>query len=340
MNKKIGNLLFYFGLVILMFFVIKKMLGDGIYEVLGLLKTIEFKYIALILVCVGAYNFMEGIIVWLTAKNTAEGLELKSGILSGYYTAVFRALTFGTGSAAALIYYLNKKNISPEVGYGIVTVSYSFHKITVALYVTVGLLINFGFFRENYGEYFGYIIAGYILTVIIVAILLGICLSSKFHNIILKTSGRILKNTKFSGKLQLIEKKLNSLRNETGSILRDRKNALKMIAAEFLKLTCWYLIPYISLKGMGCPEDVTVIYSLGIISLVVALVGVIPTPGNVASVEIIFTIMFSVLVSETQAAAAMIIYRFSTYYGAFFVAVIIYFAATRLVNPFKRHGHA
>ena len=70
MNKKIGNLLFYFGLVILMFFVIKKMLGDGIYEVLGLLKTIEFKYIALILVCVGAYNFMEGIIVWLTAKNT------------------------------------------------------------------------------------------------------------------------------------------------------------------------------------------------------------------------------------------------------------------------------
>ncbi|MDD3570885.1 MAG: lysylphosphatidylglycerol synthase domain-containing protein, partial [Lachnospiraceae bacterium] len=87
-------------------------------------------------------------------------------------------------------------------------------------------------------------------------------------------------------------------------------------------ISCWYLIPYFAIKGMDAGVTISPAKCVAVVALVVALVGVIPTPGNVASIEILFTLMFTTLVGDTYAGAAMIIYRFTTYYVTFFLAII------------------
>lgn len=322
-SKKIWQVLSYIFLAVLMLFVMKKMLGDGIDSVLEQLVSISPYFVTALIFCALGYCVMDGIAIWQITKGYKNDFTIGNGIEGSFYSSVFRTLTFGMGSAAALIYYLNKKDINPEVGYGIATVSYSFHKIAVALYVSLAMLFNLDFFKANYGEYFKYIFIGCGVTVLIVTAILAVCMWSKAHGLIMYVLNKSIGRTRFANKLSMVEKKLSTLQTETKKILNNKTQAIMVIGIQMLKISCWYLIPYFAIKGM----DVTIALSparcVAVVALVVALVGVIPTPGNVASIEILFTLMFTTLVGETYAGAAMIIYRFTTYYVTFFAAIII-----------------
>ncbi|MPN41745.1 hypothetical protein SDC9_189300 [bioreactor metagenome] len=129
--------------------------------------------------------------------------------------------------------------------------------------------------------------------------------------------------TRFANRLCSVEKKLTTLQTETKKILKNKKQAVMVIGIQMVKISCWYLIPYFAIKGMDVSIALSPSRCVAVVALVVALVGVIPTPGNVASIEILFTLMFTTLVGETYAGAVMIIYRFTTYYVTFFLAIII-----------------
>lgn len=322
-SKKIWQVVSYALLAVLMLFVMKKMLGEGIDSVLEQLVSISPYFVAAIIFCAVGYCVMDGIAIWQITKGYKVDFTMADGIIGSFYASVFRTLTFGMGSAASLIYYLNKKDVNPEVGYGIATVSYSFHKIAVALYVSIAMIFNLGFFKANFGQYFKYIFIGCGLTVLIVTGILAVCMWRKAHEISMRLLNKILGRTRFADKLNLVEKKLSVLQSETKKILNNKAKAVTVVGIQMLKISCWYLIPYFAIRGMDATITLSLARSVAVIALVVALVGVIPTPGNVASIEILFTLMFTPLVGETYAGAAMVIYRFTTYYVTFFVAIII-----------------
>lgn len=322
-GKKNWRALSYILLAALMLFAMKKMLGDDLDGVLQQLKGIHPYFVVLIILCAVGYCVMDGIAIWQITKGYKENFTIANGIEGSFYASIFRTLTFGMGSAAALIYYLNKRNVDPEVGYGIATVGYSFHKTGIALYVILAILFNFSFFQANYEQYFNYIFLGCGLTVVIVVAMLAVCLWRKAHDLIMCLLRKVLGKTRFSQKLNLVERKLDTLQKETGKILNDKAKAIKVIAVQMLKISCWYMIPYFAIKGMDSNTMLSLGKCVAVAALVVALVGVIPTPGNVASIEILFTLMFTTLVGETYAGAAMVIYRFTTYYITFFVAIVV-----------------
>ncbi|HCT65594.1 MAG TPA: hypothetical protein DIC60_10085 [Lachnospiraceae bacterium] len=333
-SKKIWRVLSYILLAVIMIFIMKKMLGDDIDSVLVQLVNINQYYVWAIILCAVGYCIMDGIVIWQITKGYKTNFTMAKGIVGSFYTAVFRTLTFGMGSAAALIYYLNKQDVDPEVGYGIATVSYSFHKSAVALYVSIAMAFNFQFFKANYGQYFKYIFMGCGLTVLIVTGMLAVCMWNRAHEVIMYVFNAIFGRTRFADKLLLVEKKLSTLQRETKKILKDKTKAVMVLGMQMVKMSCWYLIPYFSIKGMDGDINISVIRCVAVIALVVALVGVIPTPGNVASIEILFTLMFTTLVGETYAGGAMVIYRFTTYYVSFFVALVI-LGGVRLCRKYK-----
>ncbi|MGE4213488.1 MAG: YbhN family protein [Anaerotignaceae bacterium] len=322
-GKKIWQVLSYVFLAGLMLFVMKNMLGDGIDSVVAQLVSISPYFIAAIIFCAVGFCVMDGIAIWQITKGYKEDFTMANGIEGSFYASVFRTLTFGMGSAASLIYFLNKKDINPEVGYGIATVSYSFHKIAVAVYVSLAMVFNLGFFKANYGQYFKYIFIGFGLTVLIVTGILAVCMWRRAHGLIMYFLNKMLGRTRFADKLCLVEKKLSTLQTETKKILNNKAQAVIVVGIQMLKISCWYLIPYFAIRGMDSTLTLSPARCIAVVALVVALVGVIPTPGNVASIEILFTLMFTTLVGETYAGAAMVIYRFATYYVTFFVAIII-----------------
>ncbi|MDD3571016.1 MAG: lysylphosphatidylglycerol synthase domain-containing protein, partial [Lachnospiraceae bacterium] len=285
-SKKIWQVVSYIFLAVLMLFVMKKMLGDGIDSVLVQLVSISPFFVTAIIFCALGFCVMDGIAIWQIAKGYKQDFTIAKGIEGSFYASVFRTLTFGMGSAAALIYYLNKKDINPEVGYGIATVSYSFHKVAVALYVRIAMLFNLDFFKANYGEYFKYIFIGCGITVLIVIAILAVCMWSKAHGLIMFFLNKILGKTRFATKLCLVEKKLSTLQSETKKILNNKTKAVMVTGIQMLKISCWYLIPYFAIKGMDAGVTISPAKCVAVVALVVALVGVIPTPGNVASIEI------------------------------------------------------
>ncbi|MGL4790932.1 MAG: hypothetical protein ACRCW1_05925, partial [Anaerotignaceae bacterium] len=135
-----------------MVFAIRMIMGDNVSRVAALLAEINLQSVLLLTMCALIFNFFDSCAIYLVAKQYKEDFTFAEGLLSGFFAAIFRALTFGMGTGAALIYFLNKRKIHPEFGYGIATVTYSFHKIAVAIHVTIAMVLNYDFFRTNYGE--------------------------------------------------------------------------------------------------------------------------------------------------------------------------------------------
>ena len=67
-----------------------------------------------------------------------------------------------------------------------------------------------------------------------------------------------------------------------------------------LKLSCWFVIPYLALWGTGSLNGLSFPQAVSVIAIVTVLIGVIPTPGNIASIELIYTLLFTVVVGAVS----------------------------------------
>lgn len=69
-------------------------------------------------------------------------------------------------------YIISMKRNSGFQGTGMYMVEYAIHKVTIAIFSIIFFLLNFGFMKEHYSEYFNLLIAGYALTAVIATALL------------------------------------------------------------------------------------------------------------------------------------------------------------------------
>lgn len=267
------------------------------------------------------FNVVEGISYYFMARKYSKKFTMLRGIGCSYYCAFFKLSTFGSGTAASGMYYMNQYDVPPTKSLGLFTVNYTFQKIAVALYCFICFVTHFTIMEKYYKEYFGYLIAGVVVTVIIVIALMAVCLSEKFHDLILFITNKFIHREKIAKKLTGLKDWLRSIRNSTKELIEDKKTMFELLLFNMVKFTGWYLIPCCIL-GYTKLEDILLVVSVS--ALASALIGVIPAPGAVGSTEAMFVILFTAITGKVKAAAIVVIYRCFTYIfpfvvGAFFI---------------------
>ena len=114
---------------------------------------------------------------------------------------------------------------------------------------------------------------------------------------------------------------IKNFRNSALYLLKDKKNFMKCILLNFLSLISLYLIPFIIFLGVGVND----INGMDVIitSAYVTLMGsYIPLPGGTGGLEYGFLVFFGCFVNEPKLTAAMIIWRFLTYYLGIIVGAV------------------
>lgn len=298
--------------------IIYKVFRGSVDEIWEQLKSMTLRTMFFLVLCSVFFNVVEGMSYYVMAKKSNHNFQYVQGLGCSYYCAFFRLSTLGSGTAVSGMYYLNQHQIPPATSFGMLTINYICQKIAVALLCTIGFVSFYPDMKKYYSEYFKYLIPGIIATVAVVIALLAVCLWKKFHDFLLYLSEKIIKNEKLRTKLNDLRNKLIMVRDESGSMLKDKKELVQLIILNMLKFIGWYMIPCVILEYSDIRQ---ILFGISVSALAAALIGVIPSPGASGSTEAVFYALFSVITLDSKAAAIMILYRGITYFLPFLIGI-------------------
>ena len=117
--------------------------------------------------------------------------------------------------------------------------------------------------------------------------------------------------------LNYIEAEILRIKKSSIVLLKNKMIIVIEILMNLVKFLLIYLSSYIALREMNI--NIGIIDALTVTSLAMILAGSIPAPAGIASVEFVYTLLFSVIANSIKSVSSMLIYRFSSFIVPFLV---------------------
>lgn len=232
--------------------------------------------------------------------------------------------TFSAGIIPMQTYYLYRYGIPAGNSIGMLTLIYIFHKVTVFFYAAVMMLIHGAWIKETIPDLAGAVSLGFGICALIIFFLILLCTWEPLQKFGIRMIRKLPETEKWSGRKKAWTENLESLYRESRNLMKDRFCCLRLVFLDFLKLTCFYMIPFwcirvLKLPGTGFWE------TQALSSLMTLIVGVLPNVAGMGSAELSFLLLFSPCIGRGQATAALILYRIVTYFFPFLLSIAVFF---------------
>ena len=322
-NFIINILIILVVLVIVLYFSLK----DDYEKIINTIINMDiFWFIgAVILFCL--YRILVGLSVYKLAKVNGENISLFRGIQISFIIPFFHGVTpFAGGGQPMEVYYLHKENISITKATNITVQNFIVYQISLVLMGFFALIYNriFGIFPNN-SLIKKLVILGVLINLLVLVFTFVLSFGKVINKFILNQGINIM------GKLRIV-KDVDKTRDKFNEYLHNfHKNALKLkknkrqvmfnIIINIMGIFFLYLVPYAVFRGLG-------VNNLGIIDAVVSTAYVmtigsfVPIPGGTGGIEYGFMYFYGNLISGSVLNAAMLIWRFVTYYMAMIIGAI------------------
>ena len=282
------------------------------HDSLGEIKTQLFqadKKALLILVIFGnLYILLDGWVLHYMIVKNREKCTLWQAIRLAYMVVFFNVTTFAAGTKPAQIYDLYQESqIKPGKSFGILTMEYVSHKLTIVLYAAVMLCFFHTVLFQVSGLEKNYLLTGFGVSFAILLFLTMFCINQKFAPWLLRCSDHIKKEK-----------------------IKEKQQWIGLIFRNAVKITCLYALPAVAIFAVtGERLPLSVLECLAFSSVMQLLIGVIPSSGGTGSTELVFLMLFGSMTEKSVCGAAMILYRMATYYLPFLISIPLLFFGKR-----------
>ncbi len=305
-KKRYWKLLFAAAVLIMAYVLFK----DSFSAVGEEIRGTSWQVVLVICLCAGGCQLSEGGIFTYLGRKYNAGFRYREGVSCSLYTAFYRTITLGGGTAAACVYYLYKeKGIDASKGIALSTLQYVMHKAGIAVFAGAGFLVCSSFMDSYFGNYKKALAGGYFLTALVCVVLILACISAGFHRFLLNAARKLDKKGRFGKRIESADEQLTLLRNEAGYLFQEKRSVLVVLGLELLKFAFCYTIPFFILY----PDGPGIMESACVTALAFTLAGVIPAPGGLGSTEGVLVLLYSQITGGVAAASVMLLYRFATY---------------------------
>lgn len=307
MNKKqLLKTLISIGFLLLIIIVFKKSLVEAMYE----MRFIRIWQIALISLMAIVFQICDGLNYKIMTQTKGTGLTRWEGISCAFYSSFFKVVTFGSGSAAGTIYYMNNRGIKVSRGTSISALSYMFHKLTIAVLAIFFLIVQFKDFHSIYNNYFSTFLISLAIAILIAILFLTICISKRLHTFVVKCMNKLNKKDKLSHIIDALTEYFIGLEESSTELLKDKSCVCSIILRDIIKMLAIYSIPYIILAPI---HTITGIQLLGITAVSCAVASVLPAPAGIGSTEVAFLLFFANIIPKKNILSCALLYRFITF---------------------------
>lgn len=256
---------------------------------------------------------LEGAAISVMAGASASRLKTREGVFIAFVCEFYRLTTLGNGSGIAEIHYLHKKKIEPGSAAVLTVVQYMVKRAAIMFFGIAGFffLLRREDTRELCRKYAVFMGAGCLITLVVIAFLMGVALWPKATDAalwVVKWLSDKIPSQK--GNLEKGKEQILLLGNAGKSILRHRKKILGVFCLQIGKLTAFYLIPAVVLNGK---TELTGMECVLVMAIAFMLAGVIPAPSGAGALEFVFLLFFTFFANPGGAVPAILLFRFATW---------------------------
>ena len=285
----------------------------------------------LILVIFGnLYILLDGWVLHYMIVKNHERCTLWQAVRLAYMVVFFNVTTFAAGTKPAQIYDLYQESqIKPGKSFGILTMEYVSHKLTIVLYAAVMLCFFHTVLFQIPGLEKNYLLAGFGISFAVLTFLTMFCINQKFAPWLLRCCEHIKKESiKEKAKAGIAQ--LEEFSRVGSVVIKDKKQWIGLIFRNAVKMTCLYILPAIAIFAVtGKMLPLSLLECLAFSSIMQLLIGVIPSSGGMGSTELLFLMLFGSMTGKSVCGAAMILYRIATYYLPFLISIPLLFLGKR-----------
>ncbi|WP_373852594.1 lysylphosphatidylglycerol synthase transmembrane domain-containing protein [Tetragenococcus halophilus] len=273
------------------------------------------------------HQFFEGYGIKETVGSFAPNFSVFDGMMTSFYTAFYRVVTFGVGTLLAEIGFYKKKGIKISQGVGASALHMISYKAAIVTYAVLNLSFYFNAILNQRPKMIAVIITGIVLTVLLIVTLIVLSLSLNLQVLVLLFCNRFIRNQKLRVYIDQFNLQINALHHAMQSVLNDRTSLLKIYLFNLLKVGAWYVIPFVCLQEEF--NDIDFFLTFALISFTLVVSGVIPSPAGIGSFDFVYLLMFRPLSGTVDAVSSLLLYRFASYVLPFLLGFLVFLKERR-----------
>ena len=326
---KKNKVLNYIGLIVLTIIVLYFSLRNDFDRIVNEIIHINPLLLLLSVFLVFSYWFFRSIVL----KNFVLKFKSKLSTFDAFRihmsTIFFDQVTpFASGGQPYEIYKLTKEEKLPvSSSTNIVFQTFIVYQIAFLFLTTLAFIYNLIFRIYPVNPLLRSLVTiGFIVNLVVGIIMFTVAFLDRFNTFLINLGIKILFKLKIiKDKEKQEEKWKESIKNfhESASyLLKDKKNFMKGILLNILSILALYMVPLVIFYGIGVNSGITGVEVLVTSAYVTLMGSYIPLPGGTGGLEYGFLVFFGCFILEPKLTAAMIIWRFVTYYLGIIVGAI------------------
>lgn len=305
------------GLLAIFIGILLYLMDHSLSDIFAQLLDTSWVVLFLIVVLGIFYQVVEGRSIKEIASYFNEDFTTKDGFFTSCYVAFYRVISFGTGTLLSEIYFYKKKGLAVSQGIGVTALHMIMYKLAVISWAVLGLIFQFSLFYSHAPKMIPFILAGMVLTAVIILSLLILSSSINLQVFLISWANKHFKTKKLRNWVDKCNIQIYSLRETVQTITKDRSAALRIFGWNVAKLFFWYIIPYVVLVEAHPSIDFLLVVSFT--SFAVILSGVFPTPAGIGPFEFVYLLLFKPLVGTVDAVSSLLLYRFASFVLPFLI---------------------
>ena len=303
---------------------------DSLSEIKTQLFQADKRTLLILVIFGNLYILLDGWVLHYMIVKNHERCTLWQAVRLAYMVVFFNVTTFAAGTKPAQIYDLYQESqIKPGKSFGILTMEYVSHKLTIVLYAAVMLCFFHTVLFQIPGLEKNYLLAGFGISFAVLTFLTMFCINQKFAPWLLACSEHIKKES-IKEKIRAGLAQMEEFSKVGRVVIKDKKEWIGLIFRNSVKMTCLYILPAIAIFAVtGKMLPLSLLECLAFSSIMQLLIGVIPSSGGMGSTELLFLMLFGSMTGKSVCGAAMILYRIATYYLPFLISIPLLFLGKR-----------
>lgn len=302
-------------------------LKDDYRTIVNAIIHMNVLWIILSIILFSFYRIFSGLSTYQLAKVNGESVPILRCIQISFIILFFHGITpFAGGGQPMEIYYLHNEKISITKSTNIVLQNFIVYQISLVLIGILALLYNsyFQLFPSNH-LIKKLVILGFSINFLVLLVTYIFSFGKRANKFICNTGLNILVKLKLVKDVDKTRKKLDDyLHNFHKNALRLKKNKkmfLWLIFINCLSLIALYTVPYTVYHGLGI-HNLSLVDSIVSTAYVMTIGSFVPIPGGTGGIEYGFIFFFGHFIKGSVLNAAMLVWRFITYYLGMIIGAI------------------
>ena len=325
--NKLGKKIFVLVLIciIILYFILK----DDFNGIINLVINSNKLYILIAVLFVIGSDIFKGKSVSILVSKSNFDYKFKDGFMLMLMANFFNGITpFSLGGQPFELYIMKKdNNIDYISGTNVLFKDYYTYQIAFMFLSTISIIICYVFDIIVFSNITINIFwIGYIINLAITLFLIYIPHSKKEKFkivdlfIILLSKIRIIKDKNKS--IEKVDNSIKEFKIKTKDVISDVKTIFICSLLNIFKITTICIATYFCFKSIG--SSVPFFETLIITMLILVMASFVPIPGASGGMEFSFLALFSYFVIDTKLSAALLMWRFVTYYLPMIYGSIIF----------------